>query len=103
MVAETKKKDKKADISNLTQKSRDFDETMEQLKKLRAELQLAMDSKMNKIGNIVHESVPFDNDEDNNKVVRTWGEPRKLEITGEKKGYLHHHQIMECLDIVEFE
>jgi len=28
---------------------------------------------LNKVGNYVHDSVPFDNDEDNNKIERTWG------------------------------
>jgi len=46
---------------------------------------------VNSVGNIVHESVPVFKDEENNAVVRTWGEdiPR-IKITG-KLGGLHHH------------
>lgn len=42
--------------------------------------------------------------EDDNKVVRTFGEVNKeLVVDGQTLGKLHHHQIMECLDMVEFE
>lgn len=40
--------------------------------------------------------------EDDNKVVRTFGEVNKeLVVDGQTLGKLHHHQIMECLDMVE--
>ncbi|KAL0005909.1 hypothetical protein SO802_013470 [Lithocarpus litseifolius] len=35
-----------------------------------------LNSKLLLIGNLVHDSVPVDNDEANNKVVRSWGEKR---------------------------
>lgn len=42
--------------------------------------------------------------EDDNKVVRTFLEPNKeLVVDGSALGKLHHHEIMQCLDIVEFE
>ncbi|EFA80453.1 seryl-tRNA synthetase [Heterostelium album PN500] len=44
------------------------------------------------IGNIVHESVPVSNNEDNNQVVRTWGEPKT------QKDLLHHHELLEMID-----
>lgn len=40
------------------------------------EKRLAVDARLKSIGNLVHDSVPVDNDEDKNQVVRTWGEPR---------------------------
>lgn len=48
---------------------------------------------VNTVGNIVHDSVPVSDNEDNNKVERTWGEISKIKITG-KRGGLHHHEIL---------
>jgi seryl-tRNA synthetase len=45
---------------------------------------------VNSIGNIVHESVPVENNEDFNKVDKTWGEKREIKMTG-KPGGCHHH------------
>ena len=67
----------------------------------------ALEEKLNQtvslIGNIVPTDVPISKNEDDNKVVSTWGQPTTLEVTGEKLGQLHHHEIMQCLDMVEFE
>jgi seryl-tRNA synthetase len=46
-----------------------------------------------KVGNLVHESVPIDDNEDNNKEERTWGVPDKKEING-KPGNAHHHEVL---------
>lgn len=48
------------------------------------------------MGNLVHESVPIDNNEDNNKIERTWGEPNKVKIDG-KPGSAHHHEILNWI------
>ena len=48
------------------------------------------------MGNLVHESVPIDNNEDNNKVERTWGEPNKMKIDG-KPGSGHHHEVLHWI------
>lgn len=62
-----------------------------------------MARELNKIGNIIHPDVPVSNTEDDNKVIRTWGVPSDLVVTGEELGKLHHHEVMQCLDIVELE
>jgi len=49
-----------------------------------------------KVGNIVDDSVPIDDNEDNNKVERTWGIPEKREING-KPGSAHHHEILNWI------
>jgi seryl-tRNA synthetase len=102
-AGDRKKKDKKADISDLQAESKAMDAKIEGAKATTVETQALMDKLMNKIGNIVSDKVPIFKDEDNNKVVKTWGEKKEIKVTGEKVGYLHHNQIMECLDIVEFE
>lgn len=59
---------------------------------------------LGKIGNIVHADVPISDNEDNNVVVRTWGEPRKhIVADGSALGKLRHHELMQCLGILEME
>jgi len=50
------------------------------------------------IPNIPHESVPVGEDEDSNKVVRTWGEPREFDFEP-----LPHWELGEALGIMDFE
>jgi len=56
------------------------------------------DAKVNRIGNMVHESVLIDNNEDNNPVVRTWGNPRQFIVDGKTPGRLFHHQVLQMLE-----
>lgn len=72
-------------------------EQMESLKKTVVELkpqeaQAAIDLRLavDKIGNIVHSSVPIANDEDENRVERTWGEPNRVEIDNTPGKYFHN-------------
>lgn len=51
---------------------------------------------INSVGNIVHDSVPISNDEENNLVVRTWGEIPIIKIT-DKRGGLNHHKVLQAL------
>ena len=46
-----------------------------------------------KCGNLVHDTVPIDNDEENNKIERTWGEVKPKIIDG-KPGSGHHHEVL---------
>jgi seryl-tRNA synthetase len=66
-------------------------------------LEKALNKELNKIGNIISPNVPISKNEDDNKVIRTWGTPSDLVITGEELGKLHHHEVMQCLDIIELE
>jgi seryl-tRNA synthetase len=58
---------------------------------------------LNTIGNIVASDVPVSKDEAHNAVYSKWGEIPELKVDGKTLGHLHHHEIMQCLDIVEFE
>lgn len=63
-----------------------------------------MEKNLNKIGNIVSERSVISKTEDNNQVIRTFMEPNKdLVVDGKTLGKLHHHEIMQCLDMVEFD
>lgn len=58
-----------------------------------ATLALARDSILNRIGNLVHESVPVAEDEDHNAVVGEWGELAVPEVTVIK----HHHELLRMI------
>jgi len=68
-----------------------------------AELENLRDQKLGKIGNIVHKDVPISKDEADNAVISKWGEPSAIEVDGFTPGKLHHHEIMQLLDMVELE
>lgn len=68
--------------------------------KATAELQ----QKINKVGNIVHPDIIVTKDEDLNKVMRTWGQVDKSKVAdGSELGKMRHHEIMQCLGIIEME
>lgn len=51
---------------------------------------------INSVGNLVHDSVPISDNEDNNKVVRQWGELPNIKIT-DKRGGLNHHKVLQAI------
>lgn len=55
-----------------------------------------IDKLVNSVGNIVHDSVPISNNEDNNLIVRTWGDIPNIKIT-DKRGGLNHHKVLQAL------
>jgi seryl-tRNA synthetase len=55
-----------------------------------------IDKMINSVGNIVHDSVPISKKEDNNLVVRTWGEIPNIKIT-DKRGGFNHHKVLQAL------
>ena len=57
----------------------------------------SLQKEMRFIGNHLHEDVVIDNNEDNNKLIRTWGEVPKMKITG-KPGFAHHHEVLAMID-----
>jgi seryl-tRNA synthetase len=46
---------------------------------------------------LVHESVPISNNEDDNKIERTWGEIKERKINS-TPGACHHHEILAMID-----
>ena len=71
--------------------------------KIEAVLHAQIDVLLKKIGNIVHESVPVSKDEKDNKVVRTWGVPKKEWVINSTLGNLHHHEVLQLLDGYDME
>lgn len=78
-------------------------EKIEAAEKQLEEVETERTKKLNTIGNIVWADVPISKDEANNAVVAKWGEIPDLKVDGKTLGHLHHHEIMQCLDMVEFE
>lgn len=66
-------------------------------------MQTDLNKKIGSIGNIVYSDVPFGKDEKKNELVATWGQVPTIEVDGKALGHLHHHEVMACLDMVEFE
>jgi seryl-tRNA synthetase len=50
------------------------------------------------IPNLIHESVPSGKDESENKVIKTWGKPKKFDFTPKT-----HVELVESLGIADFE
>jgi len=59
------------------------------------EAKVALDKKLESIGNLVHDSVPISDDEENNAVVRSFGEKRVEEKLK------NHVELVELLDIAD--
>jgi seryl-tRNA synthetase len=78
-------------------------ERIEQVEKELDECATLRTAKLNTIGNLVYQDVPVSKDENLNAVYSTWGEVPDLKVDGKTLGHLHHHEIMQCLDMVEFE
>lgn len=59
------------------------------------EKEIILRKTLSTIGNIVHDSVPVSDNEDNNAVLRTWAPDG---VTVEKKDFLSHHEVLTRLD-----
>jgi len=67
------------------------------LEKKEKEFYKLLETKVNSVGNLVHDSVPIEKEEDLNKVERTWGKIPELKINS-TPGKCHHHEILAMLD-----
>ncbi|KAL2157186.1 hypothetical protein VTH06DRAFT_6322 [Thermothelomyces fergusii] len=89
------KKKAKEDVTDLLKQKADLEKEKKDLLALAAEKEKALKAKVKTIGNIVHESVPVSDNEDNNTVERTWAPEG---VTFEKRNVLSHHEVLEKLD-----
>eukprot|EP01115_Flamella_aegyptia_P001855 TRINITY_DN130_c0_g3_i1.p1 TRINITY_DN130_c0_g3~~TRINITY_DN130_c0_g3_i1.p1 ORF type:complete len:458 (-),score=144.42 TRINITY_DN130_c0_g3_i1:17-1390(-) len=86
------KKMAKEDATELIAKRDQINIDIDRLKKEVEVCEKEVQSRLRKIGNIVHQSVPVSNDEKDNGLVRTWGEMRK------EGGLKHHHELLHMVD-----
>ena len=75
------------------EKQKEGDELNKQADNLLKEVK----KKYSQVGNILHESVPIDNNEDNNLVVKTWGNPDKTRVIDDTPGNAHHYKVLQWL------
>lgn len=86
------------DASDLIAEMQDVSARIKELDQKIAEVEEKLNDLLLAIPNIPHESVPVGSDEDDNKEIRKWGEPRKFDFE-----YKAHWDIGEDLDILDFE
>ncbi|KAF7957550.1 hypothetical protein EAE96_003127 [Botrytis aclada] len=89
------KKKAKEDATELLQKKADLTKEKKTWDDAAAEKEVLLNKKIGTIGNLVHESVPVNNDEDHNEELRKWA-PQG--VTVEKKDVLSHHEVLTRLD-----
>jgi len=86
------------DISEISSKMRSISDEIDKLDKELSEVQQQLNDMMLMIPNIIDDSVPVGNDENDNPEVKKWGEKRVFDFTPKP-----HWEIAEKLDIVDFE
>ena len=86
------------DAAGLTERMRLVGEEIRKNEEMISDMENRIQALLLEIPNIPHESVPVGEDEDSNKVVRTWGEPRKFDFEP-----LPHWELGEALGIMDFE
>lgn len=96
-VAMLMKAGKKDEAAPLMAKVKEIDERKKAAAEKEKELEEKTTTALLKIGNIVHDSVPVSNDEENNVIERTWGEKRMEEKLP------NHVDLISMLDIADVE
>ncbi|MFN3307332.1 MAG: serine--tRNA ligase [Candidatus Kapaibacteriota bacterium] len=93
-IALLKKEKKDADLKiaqmrGVSDKIKEMDEELRQV-------ELEIKEELLKIPNILHNSVPFGKDSNDNVVVRFWGQPKEIDVP-------NHVEIAKHLNIIDFE
>ncbi|KAL1842501.1 hypothetical protein VTJ49DRAFT_5107 [Mycothermus thermophilus] len=94
-IGPKKKACAKEDVTDLLKQKADLEKERKDLLALAAEKEKLLKAKVKTIGNIVHESVPVSDNEDNNRVERTWAPEG---VAFEKRDVLSHHEVLDRLD-----
>ncbi|KAF8246944.1 serine-tRNA ligase [Wilcoxina mikolae CBS 423.85] len=89
------KKKAKEDASELLAKKIQLEAEKKELEAIADAKEKEMNKKLGTIGNIVHDSVPISDNEDNNELIRTWA-PEGVKV--EKRDVLSHHDVLARLD-----
>ncbi|KAK3284060.1 hypothetical protein CYMTET_8269 [Cymbomonas tetramitiformis] len=91
----------KQDDSDLQKVRVEAKEEIEVQTKVEQEMAAERDAALKLIGNLVHDSVPVSDDEENNTVERTFGVPRDVANPDEK--LFNHVDLVQMLDIAKLE
>lgn len=95
-IAELRRKGE--DAAELTERMRLVGDEIRSNEEMIADMENRIQTLLLEIPNIPHESVPVGEDENFNKVVRSWGEPRSFDFEP-----LPHWDLGEALGIMDFE
>ncbi|GAA89934.1 seryl-tRNA synthetase [Aspergillus luchuensis IFO 4308] len=90
-----KRKKNKEDANDLMEQKADLERRKKDAEELAIQKEKQRDGKIRTIGNLVHDSVPVSNNEDDNAVIRTWA-PDNVKV--EKRNCLSHHEVLTRLD-----
>ena len=90
------KRKAKEDASELQEKSKELKKGIAAAEEAEKVAAAARDKALGPIGNLVPDTVPVDNNEDNNKVEKTWGTPRD-------DAKYNHVDLVNLLGIVDLE
>ena len=74
-----------------------MEEKVNSAKVIEKDCVLKLNKLLNRVGNIVHESVIVSKDEKDNKIVTKWGEIPDIKVNS-TKGKCHHHEILAMID-----
>lgn len=85
----------KQDAAGPLARKADLEKEKKRLNEEAAEKELILRKTLSTIGNLVHDTVPVSDNEDNNELLRTWAPEG---ITVEKKDVLSHHEVLTRLD-----
>jgi len=90
------KKKAKEDVTDLLKQKADLEQEKKDLLAAADEKEKILKAKVKTIGNLVHESVPVSNNEDNNSVQRTW--PAEESAFQKREDFKSHHEVLARLD-----
>jgi seryl-tRNA synthetase len=88
-IAKTRDKKKISEMKKISSDITILDKKQDELKQKTASLLLG-------IPNLLHESVPYGKDENDNKEIRTWGKPPKFSFKPK-----NHLELLQDLDLVD--
>ncbi|KAF8428567.1 hypothetical protein EV426DRAFT_584840 [Tirmania nivea] len=89
------KRKNKEPADELIAKKTQFEAEKKELEGVAAEKEVELRRKVASIGNLVHDSVPVSDNEDNNELIRTWT-PEGVKV--EKRNCLSHHEVLTRID-----
>ena len=97
-IKEKKKASKGQDpCTELLQEKEKYEKEADELHKKAEELLVELKKVYSQIGNILDPEVPISNNEDDNKVLRTWGEVDKNRVIDDSLGNAHHYKVLQWI------
>ena len=104
-IGQLKKAKKDEEAKTLLQKKAELEAEKKRREDEATQKEKERDKKCKTIGNYVHESVPLDDNEDNNKIVQLWApDGMQQPKEGQKvEGTLSHHEVMTRAEVYDGE